>query len=294
MSYKLKAGEKLSRGIRRIERKQMERVSECLAESCSDKRGHAVHQARKQIKKARAALRLIRDKLPANDYRTENGTLRCVSREFSAFRDAEVALKTVDKLRHDCHRQDARKVLGRLGQILKMRHQETLAQPPRVTEIDAKLGLARRCIKSWSLAGLNWPDLICGGRQSYKKGRNAFQEAKALRSPESLHKWRKRVKDLGHQLRVLQPVRTPAEVRYAQGIKRLGELLGDYHDLASLQDTAAGAKLGPRPLTVLDEEITPKRKKLEHAAFKLGNKLYDRKPAAFARSIRHHGKRYRR
>jgi CHAD domain-containing protein len=294
MSYKLKAGEKLSRGIRRIERKQVERVSECLAEGCSGDRGHAVHQARKQIKKARAALRLIRDKLPANDYRTENGALRRVSREFSAVRDAEVALETVDKLRRDCHRQDARKVLGRLGQILKKRHQETLAQPPKVREIEEKLGLARRQIKSWSLGGLTWPDLICGGRQSYKKGRNAFQEAKALRSPESLHDWRKRVKDLGHQLRVLQPVQTPAEARYAHDIKRLGALLGEYHDLARLQKTASQAKLGPGCLRILEEEMGPQRKKLEDAAFKLGNRLYDRKPAAFARSIKHHGKRYRR
>jgi CHAD domain-containing protein len=47
-----------------------------------------IHEARKAVKRARAALRLMRDALPQAAYRRENAALRDASRPLSSVRDA--------------------------------------------------------------------------------------------------------------------------------------------------------------------------------------------------------------
>src|SRR5689334_22498723 len=57
-----------------------------------------IHDARKQIKAARATLRLIREALPKAKYRAENRCLRDAARPLSEARDTAVLVKTFDDL----------------------------------------------------------------------------------------------------------------------------------------------------------------------------------------------------
>jgi len=59
----------------------------------------AVHDARKALKKARAALRLLQDGMPQSTYRTENQGLRDAGRCLSQVRDAKSLLGALALLR---------------------------------------------------------------------------------------------------------------------------------------------------------------------------------------------------
>src|SRR3954453_8833012 len=58
----------------------------------------AVHAVRKDIKKARSMLRLVRPAMPANVYRRGNRPPRGNARGLSGARAADVMVETVDKL----------------------------------------------------------------------------------------------------------------------------------------------------------------------------------------------------
>lgn len=292
MGYELKTGEKLARGIRRIEKRQVGRIIKEIGEARPDRQGRAVHAARKDLKKARAALRLIQEKLDPKDYRKEHRKLRAVGQALAQRRDAEVLLKTVDKLRADCHDRRTGEILFKLRQVLLERYKEVFQRPPAAPKVETKLKSARRQIKGWQLGGLKWRDLSCGNQRTYKQGWKAFQEAERTPAPENLHEWRKRVKDMWYQLRVLQPARPKALKRRAHEMKQLSEYLGDSHDLMMFKEAVKTARFAKPQTELLDELADSQREKLEKAAFELGHRLYAEKPAAFGRRIKKYGKKW--
>ena len=57
-----------------------------------------IHDARKQLKKARAALRLLRDAIGNVAYRRENTSLRDIARPLGVARDSKVLISALDDL----------------------------------------------------------------------------------------------------------------------------------------------------------------------------------------------------
>lgn len=72
MTYRLKADESVPQGIKRIATEQIEKAISKL--SATDELGvdEAVHQAGKRLKKTRAVIRLVRDRLDKDNYKQEN------------------------------------------------------------------------------------------------------------------------------------------------------------------------------------------------------------------------------
>lgn len=293
MSYKLRQGERLDHGIRRIEKKQIKCIAEDLTEEHPKKRGKMVHEARKEIKKARSLLRMVRPRISDADYRKANRNFRNMGRAFSTWRDAEVALKTVNKLRDDCREPRGRRALDELGEILQARHDKVFRGGLPERKVKKKLRAARQDLKNLKLDGLSRTDLICGSQEMYRRGREALQEAELTHAPEDLHEWRKRVKDLWHQLRILRPARLVVGAEFAREMKKLSDYLGDDHDLVMLRDVARKTDLSKWQLDVLEEQVDLRRKELQSVAFELGHRLFAGKPDAFARRITYPGKEHR-
>jgi CHAD domain-containing protein len=97
MASRLKRSESGLAGVRRMLRQETKRALRAI-DSGRAPRGEAIHDARKRLKKARAALRLARAALPGDEYRRENDTLRDAARPLSEVRDAEVLIDTLDGL----------------------------------------------------------------------------------------------------------------------------------------------------------------------------------------------------
>ena len=98
MSFELRADETLGDGIRRIVCRQ---IKDAIAASKTRQngKGSPVHETRKHLKKARAALRLIRGEIEGEVWKREDRCLGKVGQLISEVRDAEVRLQTVRQLR---------------------------------------------------------------------------------------------------------------------------------------------------------------------------------------------------
>src|SRR5438067_12048641 len=94
MSYELKHDQTLGDNLRRICRKQIEAA---IAVAAGEKKASdtPVHEVRKHLQKARAAVRLIRKEFGHGLFREQDRCMRNVGRLTSEIRDAEVRLQTV-------------------------------------------------------------------------------------------------------------------------------------------------------------------------------------------------------
>src|SRR5258707_559913 len=91
MALEIGPNESVRKAVRRIVRKQLDRILEAL-ESPGD-RDEAVHEIRQRFKKVRAVLRLLRDELGEKTYRQHNACFRDAAQPLAELRDAMVLLK---------------------------------------------------------------------------------------------------------------------------------------------------------------------------------------------------------
>lgn len=99
-AYRLKGKEPPTKGIRRIALGRADKAAEELndARNGSDFAA-SVHAARKDLKKLRGVLRLVRGELGERVYRAENQRYRDAGRRLAQSRDAEVKTETLSALR---------------------------------------------------------------------------------------------------------------------------------------------------------------------------------------------------
>ena len=98
MSYQIDADAPLGESIRRIACEEIQ-AAIAVSKLAPNGKGSPVHQTRKHLKKARAALRLLATEVSHRRFRSEDRRLRNVGRLISDIRDAEVRLQTVKELR---------------------------------------------------------------------------------------------------------------------------------------------------------------------------------------------------
>ena len=155
----------------------------------------------------------------------------------------------------------------------------------------AQLRSARARVEQWALDDCDDDTLVAGAARAYARGREAFAAARQDPSPERLHDWRKRVKDLWYRQRLLADAWPGPVKAFADECDRLGELLGDDHDLAVLaallSAADADAEAAPPSVNVnrMLELIAARRDQLKDEAFALGRHVYAEKPKAFARRM---------
>jgi hypothetical protein len=85
--YRLKHGESAKNGIRRIAAGRAGHARDQLGAARNGSFAAGVHEARKDMKKLRSALRLVRDGIGEKAYRRENHRYRDAARRLSGIRD---------------------------------------------------------------------------------------------------------------------------------------------------------------------------------------------------------------
>ena len=109
-----------------------------------------------------------------------------------------------------------------------------------------------------------------------------------IRSAENFHAWRKRVKDVWYQLRILQPLNRVVLEEMAHDAEVLGELLGSEHDLDFLRarlEKESGDEALADELSQLQKLIGKRCKRLRRDALELGRRFYAEPSKAFAKRI---------
>jgi CHAD domain-containing protein len=234
MSYELKRDEKLAEGLRRVCRKQ---VGLALAFACGEKEtdDSPVHETRKHLKKARAALRLVKKEIGRGLYQRQNHCLRDVGRLISEVRDAEVRLQTVRQLqgltrgKHRKYRKLEEMLLLEMENFV-VAFAEWHAQAIPILE------LVQTEIEAWPVEQYDRDQLCCSIQRSYKCAREALAEAKSKGTAECFHEFRNQIKSLGYQLRIIRPINPVVLDNLGVELRSLGDLLGRAHDLSFLGD----------------------------------------------------------
>jgi CHAD domain-containing protein len=289
MAATIEPSEPGAKGARRILRKQLDKALESLAvQHVTDRK---VHDARKRIKKARAALRLLRDAIGKSEYTRENAALRDVARPLSQVRDSKVLLDTLEKLNERFDNACRGLPVDELRRALnherrKLRH-EVLGQASGLRPGISTLRKVRSRTRRWDLDSKDWSVIGCGLRRVYASGRRALLAVESEGSPECFHEWRKQVKYLRHQLEFLEPVWPGALCELAQEAHKLADDLGDEHDLTVLREKAREhGDAGSPELSAVLALIDRQRSELRDNALSRGRQLYAEKAGVFATRLR--------
>jgi CYTH domain-containing protein/CHAD domain-containing protein len=296
--YGLKRREPVAEGVRRIARGRAESAREELAGATGGKEpAEAIHAARKDIKKLRAVLRLVREGLGEETFRAENRRYRDAGRLLAASRDAEVKVETLAGLeeRFGGEMPSGASVAWRVA--LERERDEVAGAAEggmrsRIEEASEALGAGIAAIPSWPLEAGSWRLVEPGLLQSYRRGRREWRRTRSRASAESVHEWRKRVKDLTYQLRIVRRAWPATIDEMAARTHDLADLLGDHHDLAVLRADLDG-RAGIEDRAALASPIERRQGELLEQALELGARLFAEKPKAFRARLRAYWRAWR-
>jgi CHAD domain-containing protein len=289
-AYRFEPGEPVRSEILRCATAQLDRAVTELTEGVQADPEAAVHAARKAVKKERSLLRLARGSIGDQRRQRENRALRHAARTLSAARDAEATLATLDDLSDRYAGQLPERTFEAVRAPFEHRRdvqREQLAGSDLTARAAAELAAVRARIDDWELSDGGWSGLQGGLRRSYREGWRAFHRANDHHSGADWHAWRKRVKDLWYQQRLLSEVAGPACAGQAKDAHRLADLLGDDHDLLVLRRAVTGeASHTAADLDAVLGLIGHRQQELRTQALELGARVYAEKPKAYVRRMR--------
>jgi CHAD domain-containing protein len=278
-AYRLKAGEPLPQGVVLVAHGRIDHAVAELRGRSDSSAEEAVHEARKDLKKLRALLRMTRGELGEDTFRRENTCFRDAGRELAGVRDNDVMLETLMAL----------DLPAGMGWELRKAIQDQRAlgdgdgRRTAAAGVVAMLHEARGRVDQWPLERDSFDALHDGLERTYRRGRRDFRAVRSEPTVEALHEWRKRVKDLWYQHTLLRALWPPVMQAVGGEAHELANRLGDDHDLAMLADwVREHAEAEPE----FSEAVQRRRSELQDEAMALGERLYADKPSAYLRRLR--------
>jgi CHAD domain-containing protein len=287
MSYQLKHGQTLGDNLGRIYRKQIEGA---IAITTGEKKAGdtPVHDVRKRLKKARAALRLVRKEIGHGLFREQDHCLRDVGRLTSEIRDAEVRLQTVRQLQGITQRR-GRGAYAKLEGMLMLELENFMAAFAEwQTQAVPMLERAHANIDCWPPDQFNCKQLRCAVQRTYKGARKALALAEATPTVENFHQFRTRAKRLWYELRILRPINPVVLRNLSDDLRGLANLLGRAHDLSFLGDRLRGGdqkseweREGHKLLAVIEVS----QEDLQRGAAELAEHFFAERPRDFGTRV---------
>jgi CHAD domain-containing protein len=276
--YRFKRREPLPEAIARVARGRIDDAIDELSGTTDSSPEEAVHNARKDMKKLRALLRLVRGELGKSVYQRENACFRDAAAALAGARDADVMLVTLEKLELD------EAVSGPLRQTLEAHRLRTSGggREQAAAEAVEMLSEARARIVDWPLEEDGFAAIEPGLRRMYRSGRREWRAMRKDPTTEGLHEWRKRTKELWYDHELLRQLWKPVMKAVGDEAHDLSDLLGDDHDLAVLLEWAREHQ---EPTPELVEAVEGRRSKLQEDAFELGARLYADRTKVFIRRL---------
>ena len=224
----------------------------------------SIHAIRTRMKNLRAILLLVKERVPRTSRKAIMVAAKSLKDAFSKQRDAHVVANLRAKIGGRRHAASRGEVAGRKATLNK-------ALPVEVARLIRLVGGLR-------LDGLVWGDVLDAYERCYREGRSAMKACLRDSDPKLFHQWRRPVKDLFYQSRVLQPLK--GMKRRARLAQRLGDRLGRWNDLRLLADRVKDIE---RPGVI--KRIARKRKALKPVILNVAAKLYPEKPRELTKQL---------
>jgi CHAD domain-containing protein len=296
MAFCFKKKESISKAIRRLSRERLEHALECLKDC---EHAKAIHCARKDIKKVRAVLRLVRTGIAKKKFYRLTKLLREAATRLAAPRDAYIKAKTLRDLARHFKGQLTPGAVRHVRAELRTHLDEEMKRFGKEKTSRAVERILLRVAKELErldASGKGWKALSPGVKRTYTQGQRAYQTVLKDSSPENFHEWRKRAKDLWYQVTLLHPVWPEQMDATASELETLGEYLGDDHDLVVLQQAVEEhcADSNARELEILNGMIEQRHREFCTAALALGARFYAEKSSMFCKRMAVYWRTWRR
>jgi hypothetical protein len=276
MGYRIKRREPVGKGLRRIVGQQIRKAVRAARDRHLPQEDR-VHEVRTRLKRSRAALALIRREGGAQ-VRRDDRRLRDAARILSRPRDLAVQAHTFRLLGTRLQSELPPRLLARLSAA-----ERQVRRALRPEEVERALRRAARALRRVRRRLGKWDvphgrRAISGGiGRTYQRARAALEAVDADPSPERFHDWRKQVKALSNELRMIRGAVPELTTTLMPKLERLGELLGQVHDLDCAKATAelhprwfGRAEDGQAVLAAVDE----RRGELEREALELAETVF--------------------
>lgn len=280
-------------GTHRLLLEEIEAALHTLGSGKKEKRKRlsdkSVHEFRKQLKRARAGLRLLRPYLGKTRYRRENLALRNAAQAFRRLRDAKVLLETLQELMQRIDQPAATEFSAGLRRNLEQRRTDarsSLAVPAMNRSIRT-LRASRGRLQGWIPQSSDPAFIGKGLERVYKSGRSCFRTLRRHADDKQWHELRKQVKYLSYELQSLQTLEPKSIGKLAELAHRLGGDLGDDHDLAVMQQFIRQG----RPLRqssgskAFSKLLRRRRERLQGKSRRRAKRLYSNKPRSLTRVL---------
>jgi CHAD domain-containing protein len=286
MSYELCREETLGEGLRHVCKKQVE-LALAVARGEKETDDTPVHETRKHIKKARAALRLVRREIGRGLFKKQDHCLRDVGKLISDVRDAEVRLQTIRQLQGLTGKRQRKYI--KVEEMLALELENFVAAFAEwQTQAIPILEAVAVEIDRWPVDHFDCKQLRRAIRRSYKTGRDALATARNKKTSECFHEFRRTAKQLAYQLHIIRPVDPVVLDNLESELRALSDLLGRAHDLGFLADRLRQEKGGPRfdrerhELLAIIEAIASD---LQRGAADLADRFFAERPRDFGRRL---------
>lgn len=245
MSFVIEAGTSVADEVRRIAGEEIGKAVAIL-EAGRRRRDRGVHETRKRVKKLRGLFKLVRA-LDPDLLKSEEERYRDLSRGLSAGRDATALVESFERFEREFPRRFEAGVLDPLKLRLVERRDRIIREEKT---LDAAIDDAIRAFGDarQMLAGLRGPvkpdteaEIVAKGlAKTWRKARMARKAAGKGKEPEAFHDLRKATKAHFMHLTLLEPYWPKPYKPRRDGIKRLGDQLGELNDIDLMRDWLAG------------------------------------------------------
>jgi CHAD domain len=309
-------------GLQRIALGQLDIAIELLRGESRIPPERAVHETRKALKRLRALMRLLEGEIGSKRAARARAVLREAGARLAGARDTEVMIGTLEALlsRRQSRKLDRGRGVARLREHLQREHRAAAApvlEYATRAEVAEELCALRKRVSKWKLSDRPAGRLVRPGLEHIYRAGRAGRRRAVRRKPDSraMHKWRKHVKDLRYALEIIDVEDAPGKgygarpgkhagkrpgrhasrhaskriAKLARRADRLGELLGEEHDLMLLGELVRSYKPLRRQRRTrkrLLRAIARRRTRLRKRALREGEGLYERKPKRFVRRTR--------
>src|SRR5438105_5746028 len=235
MSFQLRRNQMLGANLQRICRKQVEGALE-MVRGEKEANDTPVHETRKHLKKARAALRMVADEIGRPRFKKQDDRFRDIARLISDVREAEVSLQTVRQLQ-EISRRTSQQTFRKTEELLLAELEHFMAAFAGWQKQAApQLEKLQEEIEVWPVENLDCKNIRRAVQRAYKSARDTLACAKTKPTPEDFHEFRSEAKRLLYQLRILRPINPLLIGALIDDLSSVGEVFGRSHDLYFLAE----------------------------------------------------------
>jgi hypothetical protein len=278
MAFVLKPHKSVASQLQRLVAQELTEALAALSDPAAVATG--VHEARKNVKKVRAIVRVLHDDLESGD--RDNQRLRQIAHRLSSLRDADASAETLQQLRGRYARVITPKIARQIARGLAGRNRQVRARGHRLIGVARReLGRLSRSLPDRVREAGRFKAVRRGVIRGWRRASRAMKNLDVNSDAAQFHLWRRRVKDHWYQMRLLA-ARHPVARSRARTLKKLEHWLGDDHNLALLRGeilTAPDRFGGARAVDIVLGCIVKHQAWLRKRSLKLGQRIFSKKAA---------------